>query len=29
LVPTYLRARNFSHCSASITLARIACLPSA
>jgi hypothetical protein len=28
LVPTYLRARNFSHCSASITLARIACLPS-
>ena len=28
LVPTYLRARNFSHCSAWMTLARIDCLPS-
>ena len=27
-VPTYLRARNFSHCSACMTLARIDCLPS-
>jgi len=28
LVPTYLRARNFSHCSAWTTLVRIDCLPS-